>query len=158
MNRLISALILMALSAPVILTAADDDLAVVVNKSRTTDNLTKAQLRKILLGEQLTWPGGKEITVLLRTPGQPEREGVLRSVCSMSEDDFNRYLIHANFVGGSGSPPKSLGSGIAVRQLVISIPGAIGFLRLADVNDAVKVVSVDGVAPGSDGYKVKAGR
>jgi hypothetical protein len=76
----------------------------------------------------------------------------------MSEDDFNRYLIHANFVGGSGSPPKSLGSGIAVRQLVISIPGAIGFLRLADVNDAVKVVSVDGVAPGSDGYKVKAGR
>jgi hypothetical protein len=40
----------------------------------------------------------------------------------------------------------------------MSIPGAIGFVRVADVNDSVKVVTMDGVAAGSAGYKMKAGK
>ena len=66
--------------------------------------------------------------------------------------------MHANFNGESGGAPKAMASGAAVRALVTSIPGAIGFLRVSDVNDSVKVISVDGVAAGSAGYKVKAGK
>lgn len=138
--------------------AADDDLAVVVNKSNPADNLTKAQLKKMILGEQTSWPGSKKVNVILRATGQPERDGVLRSVCGMSEDDFNQHWMHANLNGETASPPKSLGSAEAVRQLVASIPGAIGFLRVADVNASVKVISVDGAAAGSAGYKIKAGK
>src|SRR5882724_2464030 len=141
MTKLICTLCFIILSAPFAGLAADSDLAVVVNKSNAVDNLTKGQLRKIVLGEQSSWPGGKKVSVLLRTPGQPERDGVLHSVCGMSEDDFNQHLMHANFSGDSGGAPKALGSAVAVRQLVISVPGAIGFLRVADVNVSVKVVS-----------------
>jgi ABC-type phosphate transport system substrate-binding protein len=147
----------MTLSAAIAL-RADDDLVVVVNKSNAADSLTKVQLRKILLGEQKTWPGGAKVNVILRAPGQPERDGVLRSICGMSEEDFNQHLMHANFNGESGSPPKALGSGAGVRQLVVGIPGAIGFLRPADVNASVKAVSVDGVAAGEPGYIMKAGK
>lgn len=53
------------------LAAADDDLAVVVNKSNPVDNLTKAQLRKIILGDQASWPTGKRVIVVLRSPANP---------------------------------------------------------------------------------------
>jgi ABC-type phosphate transport system substrate-binding protein len=138
--------------------AADDDLAVVVNKGNTVDNLTKAQLRKILLGEQPSWPGGKKVSVVLRAPGQAEREGVLRSICGMSEDDFAAHLMHASFNGDAASPPKAMATGEAVRSLVGILPGGIGFLRTADVNESVRAVMVDGLAAGQDGYKIKSGK
>jgi ABC-type phosphate transport system substrate-binding protein len=157
MNRLIPFVALIALSSTLPASAADDDLALVVNKSNSVDNLTKAQLKKMILGEQTSWSAGK-VSVILRATGQPERTGVLRSVCGMSEDDFNQHWMHANLNGDSASPPKSLGSAEAVRQLVMSIPGALGFLRAADVNATVKVVTVDGLAAGAAGYKIKAGK
>lgn len=150
------ALVLIAVSP--VLQASDDDLAVIVNKGNPVGNLSKAQLRKLVLGEQDSWPGGKKVNVILRAPGQAEREGVLRSVCSMSEDDFNQHLMHANFGGDTGGAPKALGSAVAVRQLVMTLPGAVGFVRVADVTDAVRVVTVDGIAAGQPGYKLKAGK
>jgi phosphate transport system substrate-binding protein len=140
------------------LAVAADDLAVVVNKTNSVDNLTKAQLRKILLGEQATWPSGKKVTVILRGVGQAERTGVLRSICAMSEEEFTQHLMRAAFNGDSATPPKTAASGEAARTLVGTLPGGIGFLRMADVNDTVRAVSVDGVAAGQDGYKVKSGK
>jgi ABC-type phosphate transport system substrate-binding protein len=146
------------LIAPRHLRAGDEDLAVIVNKGNTVDNLTKAQLRRILLGEQESWPSGKKVRVILRSPGQPERDGVLRSICGLAEEAFTQHLMQANFSGESGAPPKSLGSGAAVRQLVVTLPGGIGFVRVSDLNDSVKAVTVDGVAAGQPGYKIKAGK
>jgi len=40
----------------------------------------------------------------------------------------------------------------------MSVPGGMGFLRAADVNDSVKAVTVDGIAAGAAGYKVKTGK
>jgi|HubBroStandDraft_6_1064221.scaffolds.fasta_scaffold232320_2 phosphate transport system substrate-binding protein len=158
MRRSICFLLSGLLLAPPVLKAADDDLAVVVNKTNPADNLTKAQLRKLILGEQDSWPGGKKVAVILRASGQPERVGVLRSICGMSEDEFEQHLLHANFNGETGGAPKALGSGVAVRQLVATLPGGIGFIRPEEVNDSVKVVTVDGVAAGQPGYKVKSGK
>ena len=136
--------------------AADADIAIVVNKANPSDNVTKAQLRKMLLGEQEKWSNGSKVSVLMRSAG-PERDGVLRAVCAMSPVEFEQHFVHANFGGETISTPKSLASAIAVRQLVASLPGAIGFLRLSDVNDSVKVVKLDGAGPGEPAYKLKAG-
>jgi ABC-type phosphate transport system substrate-binding protein len=138
--------------------AAEDDLAVVVNKGNPVDNLTKVQLRKILLGEQAAWSSGKKVSIVLRAPGQPERAGVLRSICGMSDDEFAQHLVHSSFNGDSGSPPKAVATGEAVRSLVGILPGGIGFLRVADVNDSVRTVTVDGLGAGQDGYKIKSGK
>ncbi len=138
--------------------AADDDLVVIVNKSNAIDNISKAQLRRLLLGEQDSWPGGKKVSVILRAPGQPERSGVLRTICGMTEDDFTQHLMHASFSGDSTGAPKALGTGTAVRQLVATLPGGIGFVHAAEVSDSVKVLTVDGAAAGHPGYKVKAGK
>jgi ABC-type phosphate transport system substrate-binding protein len=150
--------IFLFLVAPFGAKAADDDLVVIVNKANSAENLTKAQLRKLILGEQDSWSGGKKVSVILRAQGQLERAGVLRSICGMSEEEFTQHLMHANFNGETGGAPKALGSGVAVRQLVMTLPGGIGFVRPAEVNESVKVVTVDGVAAGQPGYKIKAGK
>lgn len=140
------------------LAAADDDLAVIVNKSNTVDNLTKSQLRKIVLGDQVKWPSGAKTIVILRAAGQPEREGVLHSVCGMGEDDLKLHLMQASFNGDPSSPPKTGATDEAILGMVASTPGAIAFVPAAAVNDTVRAVTVDGVAAGKDGYKIKSGK
>jgi phosphate transport system substrate-binding protein len=135
--------------------AADSDLAIIVNKANPAENVTKIQLRKLLLGEQEKWASGAKVGVLLRSSG-PERDGVLRFACGMSGLEFEQHFVHANLSGETVSMPKSLASAIAIRQLVASVPGAIGFVHLSDVNDSVKVLKLDGAAPGDAAYKLKA--
>ena len=147
-----------ALSVPFVTLAANNDLAVVVNKVNSTSNLTKSELRKLVLGEQESWPGGIKVTVALRSPGNPERVAVLRAVCRMSEDEYIQHAMHSDFVGETTNAPRIVSSAAAVRQLVASVPGAIGFLPLNEVNDSVKVVSVEGVAAGEPDYKIKVGQ
>jgi phosphate transport system substrate-binding protein len=148
--------VLLASIAPA--SGADDDVAVVVNKANAADDLTKAQLKKILLGEQTSWPGGKKVVIVLRPPGQPDRGTVLRVVCGMSEAEFNDHLMKANFGGDTGAAPKVAQSPLAVRQLVMTTPGAIAFLRVSEINDTVKQVKVDGAAAGSADYIIKSGK
>lgn len=157
MRKLIYAYIAAALSVPFITLAASNDLAVVVNKSNATSNLTKSEVRKLVLGEQESWPGGVKVTVTLRNPGNPERAAVLRVVCRMSEDDYIQHSMHSDFTGESTNAPKIVASDAAILQIVASVPGAIGFLPLNEVNDSVKVVRVEGVAAGEPDYKIKVG-
>jgi phosphate transport system substrate-binding protein len=158
MRRLISICIAAALSVPFVTAATGNDLAVVVNKSNSISNLTKSELRKLVLGEQESWPGGVKVTVTLRSPGNPERAAVLRVVCRMSEDDYVQHSMHSDFVGETTNAPKIVSSAAAVRQMVASVPGAIGFLPLNEVDGSVKVVSVEGVSAGEPDYKIKVGQ
>jgi phosphate transport system substrate-binding protein len=138
--------------------AADDDVAVLVNKTNAAENLTKAELKKILLGEQTSWPGGKKVVVVLRPPGQADRVAVLKAICGMTEAEFNDHLMKANFEGATGGAPKIAQSPLSVRQLVMTTPGAIAFLRVSEVNDTVKPIHVDGVAAGAADYIIKSGK
>jgi hypothetical protein len=76
----------------------------------------------------------------------------------MSEDEYIQHSMHADFVGESSNAPKIVSSAAAVRQMVSTVPGAIGFLPLSEVNDTVKVVSVEGVSAGEPDYKLKVGQ
>ena len=158
MKKLVWIVALAVLMASSVVSAADEDLAVVVNKSNSASNLTKSQLRKLVLGEQSSWPGGAKVAVVLRPSGTPERDAILKSICRMSEDGYEQHVMHANFSGDSAAAAKIVTSAAAVRQFVGSTAGAIGFLRLADVNDSVKVIGVDGAMPGQSEYKIKAAK
>ena len=141
--------------------AAADDVAVIVNRSNPVMALTIVQLRAILLGAGAKWTGGTTITVVMTPAGQPERSGILRIVCGMSETDFNLHFIHGwrnadgSVNSGSGEHPKVFGTGPQVRQSVATTPGAVGFIKASEVDDSVKVVTVDGSNPGQPAYKLK---
>jgi ABC-type phosphate transport system substrate-binding protein len=131
-----------------------DDVAIIVNKSNPVVGLSMTQVRKIVLAEDLKWPGGGRITVWMTTPGLPERARTLKVVCGMSETDYTLHFMHASFNGEAGDPPRTAGSSAQVRQAIASGANSVGFIRASEVNDTVKVIALDGVLPGQPGYKL----
>ena len=130
----------------------EEVLAVVVHKSNPIENLSLEDLRRLCLAEQKHWDNGRKITVALREPGQPEREAVLRAVFRMKENEFTRYFLQSAFVGDVGTAPKELATTVGVRRFIFNVPGAIGFVRASELDDSVKLVRVNGLAPGEEGY------
>jgi ABC-type phosphate transport system substrate-binding protein len=131
-----------------------DAVAIIVAKKCTLGNVSQADLTRIFRGEKPRDPDGNKLVVLMRERGAPERAAILREIYRMSEQDYQTYFLQATFTGAVQSAPKKLNSASAVRQFVADNPGAIGYVRLKDVDDTVKIIKIDGKAPGDDGYKL----
>jgi len=137
------------------LPAYQDDLAIIVNKSNPTEALTLAELRNVFLAERSRWPNGRKITITMLDSGNPERDAVLRTIYRMREADFNRNFLHARFTGETTEEPKLLASPNNMVRFVFNAPGAIGYVRASNLDSSVKVLRIDGLAPGEPGYKIK---
>lgn len=135
---------------------ASSDLAIIVNKSNPVDNISLDNLRKLFLAEQKYWPNGRRVTLVMREPGQAERATVLRQLYRMSNHDYGQYFMHAEFTGEGQGVPKSLASAGGVLKFVYNVPGAIGYVRTDEVDGSIKVVRVDGRAPGEPGYRLSS--
>ena len=136
-------------------TSPEQNLAIVVNLSNPTDELSFQELRSIFLGERSHWPNGRRITLVMMEPGQPERKAILRSIYRMSENDFNRHFLQGLFTGEVFVSPKTLATPVGVRKFIFNVPGAIGYVRAADVDNTVKVVRIDGRLPGDKDYSLR---
>ncbi|MGB7844891.1 MAG: hypothetical protein WBL63_04695 [Candidatus Acidiferrum sp.] len=139
---------------PAQLGAPTEPLAIVVNRSNTVDNLTTLELRRVFLGGRSHWPNGRRITLVMREPGELERKTILRDVCQMNETELKNHFIHGLFTGEILVSPKILATPAGVRKFVFNVPGAIGYLRISDVDATVKILRVDELLPEDKGYKL----
>ncbi len=142
-------------SVPAAASGAEQSLAIIVNQSNPVENFSMAELRKIFLGERSHWPNGRRITLVMMDPAQPERKVILREVYGMNEKDLNQHFIQGVFTGAVFVSPKTLGTPSEVLRFVFNVPGAIGYLRAADVDSSVKVLRVDGRLPDDKDYKLR---
>ncbi len=133
---------------------ATGDLAVIVNKTNAVQKLSSRDLRSIFLGEKDNWSDGTKIFAVSLPVERPETRAVLRKICGMSESDFTRFFLMMNFQGKSVSPPRMVRTSSAVRAFVASTPGAVGVIRVQDVDPTVRVMYLDGIGPGAPGYKL----
>lgn len=134
--------------------AASEPLVIVVNRSNPVDDVSFSELRKIFLGTRSHWSNGRRITLVMREPGDPERVAILRDVCGMSEDQLKNHFLHGLFTGEILVSPKILSSATGVRKFIFNVPGAIGYLRVGDVDPTVKVLRIDELLPEDKGYKL----
>jgi ABC-type phosphate transport system substrate-binding protein len=119
-------------------------LIVIVNRENPENEISIADLRRMLLGDTTRWADGRKVTIALREPRQPERDAVLRLVCRMSDDDFSRYLLHAAYRGELHAGPKILDTANGVRRFVFNVPGAIGFIRADELDASIKPIRIVG--------------
>jgi hypothetical protein len=134
--------------------ASEQNLAVVVNLSNPVQNLSMPELRRIFLGGRSHWPNGRRITLVMMEPGQPERAVVLRDICQMHETDFNNHFLHGVFTGEVLVSPKTLATPVGMRKFVFNVPGAIGYLRVSDLDPSVKAIRIDERGPEDKGYRL----
>jgi ABC-type phosphate transport system substrate-binding protein len=123
-----------------IVSAAVEEVNIVVNKSNTIGSLSREEVRRIFMGEKSSWPGGKRIIVLMLAPDQEERAFILREVYRMNESDYTKYFLQAAFAGRVEEAPKELPSAIQMKARLAANPAAIGYLKKEDMDDSVKVV------------------
>jgi hypothetical protein len=62
--------------------------------------------------------------------------------------------MQAVFTGKDVVQPQEVSSAAALKQLVGRTPGGIGCIFGSQADDTVKILKVDGVAPGEPGYKL----
>jgi ABC-type phosphate transport system substrate-binding protein len=137
------------------LAGAENDIAVVVRPDTPADNLSLAEIRKLLLGERQFWTSNLRVTLLIRAPAARERDVVLRTIYQMSEAQFRQYWITKIFRAEASSGPKIVYSNEMAAELVQSIPGSVAFVDAGQAPKGLKILKIDGKLPGEKGYPLR---
>ena len=121
---------------PVAHVVALDGLPILVHPSNPVKNLTVAQVKQIYTGQITNWKqvGGPDLGIVR----------VSRDTNSGTYECFNELVMNKEKISDSA---EYVGSNGAIRQRVQSTPAAIGYAGLAFVDDTVKALSVNGIAP-----------
>jgi|SRR5579871_5158038 len=127
-------------------------VAIVVRPDLPIDNLSFAELRRVMLGDRQFWSSNLKVTLLVRAPGAHEREVVLKKIYQMSEAQFRQYWIAKVFRAEAASAPRIVYSNEMASELVAGIPGAIAFVDASQVAKDLKVLKIDGHLAGQPGY------
>jgi hypothetical protein len=131
------------------------DIAIIVRQDVPVDNVTFAELRKLLLGDRQFWSSNLRVTLLVRAPGAREREVVLKTVYQMSEAQFRQYWIAKVFRAEAASGPRVVYSNEMAAELTSAVPGAVAFVEATQVPKGLKVVKVNGKLPGDKEYPLR---
>lgn len=135
-----------------------DPVAIIVNKQNALGDLSLKDLKAIFRADRRSWSkdagelSGKDVSLVLRSSDSPEQKLVLDKVYGMTAEQLERYWVEVIYQGRlSSSPTTKASAGQAVRA-VSRDPAAISFVLLKDVTGDVKVLSVEGKAPGAEKY------
>jgi ABC-type phosphate transport system substrate-binding protein len=142
-------------SMPAAVRAQGPDIAVIVHPDVPVDNVTIAELRRILLGDREFWASGMRVMLFLRAPVARERDVAIKDVCRMTEAQFRQHWIAKVFRADTPSGPRIVYSAQMAIDQVSRTPGAITFVEAASVGKGVKVLKIEGKAPGQPGYRVR---
>ena len=118
-----------------------DGIAVVTDTANTATNLTTQQLKEIYTGKITNWSevGGADQNIVV----------IGRESGSGTRDAFEEILDIAD----QCQLAQTLNETGAVAAAVQSTPGAIGYISLDALNDKVKALQLDGVAPSEETVK-----
>lgn len=120
---------------------AYDGIAIIVNPNNPIRDIDAETIAKIYIGEIKNWKevGGNDAEIVLigREAGSGTRDGFEDITGTKDKCNYRQELTSAG----------------DVITTVVSNPGAIGYASLASVKETVRVLNVDGVAPGEETIK-----
>ena len=134
---------------------AENDIAIVVRQDVPVDNLSFAELRRLMLGDRQFWTSNLRVTLLVRAPGARERDVVLKTIYQMSEAQFRQYWIAKVFRAEAASGPRIVYSSEMATELASAMPGAVAFVEAPLVPKGLKVLKINGLLPGDKGYPLR---
>ncbi len=116
------------------------EMAIVAHPDVPVADLTRAELRRILLGDREFWSPGLRITLFIRAPIALERDVAIKDVCEMTEAQFRQHWIAKVFRAETPSGPKIVYSPEMALEQVSRTPGAITVVPVSQVTSRVKIL------------------
>lgn len=141
--------------APQARPAESDPIAIVVRPDLPVDDLSFAELRRVMLGDRQYWSSSLRITLLVRAPGSRERDVVLKTIYQMTEAQFRQYWIAKVFRAEAPSGPRIVYSSDMAAEMALAIPGAVTFVDATQVPSGLKVLKINGRLPRETGYPLR---
>jgi len=117
-----------------------EEFAVIVNSGNETGTVSKAQLKRIFLG-QIKELNGVQLVPINLPPDSDLGNQFLTDVTGKSGEEYKEYWV-AQQVKGLGSAPMIQKTSMIVKTMVAQIPGAIAYIPKADVDGTVKELTV----------------
>jgi ABC-type phosphate transport system substrate-binding protein len=125
-------------------------LAVIVDKTNTTVELSLVDLVKIFKGESSRWPDGKAVTVILRDLSTPEMQTAMQKIYKMQPEEVKSLIAARKGTIIIAHSEEEL------LKLVAGTPGAIGLVDVYSINNRVSVLKIEGKLPLQPGYVLKS--
>ena len=147
-------ILLLAPAAP-LTEARAADVAIIVSRDNPVDELQWKELVKIFRLEKPYWDHHERVYLVLRETGSPEKSVVLDKIYRTSDAGLKRLWLGKINREEMIEFPRVLNSNEAVIRFVSQVPSAIGFVDASSADDRVKIVRIDGLLPGSDGYPLR---
>ena len=127
---------------PVAHALAMDALCVIVNPSNNVGELKIEQIRDIYLGKIKNWKelGGTDMPIVV----------ISRDTSSGTYESFDHFVMSKQKMGGG---VEYVNSNPQAHARVKSTAGAIGYVGLGFIDDAVKALKVNGITPSNETAK-----
>ena len=130
-------------------------LALIVNKTNTTEGLSMAQLRRLMLGDLRNWPDKKKVSLITPNPQSTAFKCALAAVVRMSDSEYHRFIASMGFRGEEPLDLYSADSGAAAAKMVAASPGRVAIVEagaIPAISSSVRVLRINGKEPGESGY------
>jgi len=123
------------------------EVAVIVNKESSQNNISINDLARIYQGKKTSWSDGSSLMAINHPTDSPIRKIFYKGV-------LNAEPTAQFFQTNNPIPFKTLvqQSGLAVKRLVSKMPNAIGYIAAEELDDSVKAVSIDNLVLKSKDY------
>jgi len=155
-SLLVIALLSALAFAPPAAPQAREDYCVVVSPDVSITDMTMEELRRIFQFEQRFWRGGGRITVLFSETSLESGSFVLDTLYGSDYPGLKLLILEKLYRGEMELAPKVVASDGSVLDFVESGHGLIAIVTRDSVGDnGVKVLTVDGQRPGSEGYPLR---
>jgi ABC-type phosphate transport system substrate-binding protein len=117
---------------------------VIVNKANPVKTLSLLELRRIFMKQTRMWPHAESMVPVDWDATSPHREEFSRLVLERSVREMGDYWVQQGVTQGL-TPPSTQRSTRAMLRFVASVPGAIGYVPAAEVDDTVVTVKITGL-------------
>jgi ABC-type phosphate transport system substrate-binding protein len=117
---------------------------VVVNKANPVKTLSVLELRRIFMKQTRMWSHAESMVPVDWDATSPHREEFSRLVLGRTVREMGDYWVQQGVTQGL-TPPSTQRSTRAMLRFVASVPGAIGYVPAAEVDDTVVAVKITGL-------------
>lgn len=114
------------------------EFVIIVNPSNGASKISKAELKRVFNGRMKSWSGGKVVPIN-QMYTSPLTGNFIKASTGMSVDEYKTYWVQQQ-IKGKGTQPMLQKSDTAVKLMVSSIPGAIGYITKGSEDATVKVI------------------
>jgi len=130
------------------------EFIVIVHPKNQINDIPMYALRAIFLKQKQNWPDGTPIIVINFKARSRPRAAFDYLVSRMLPDEVAAYWVDRR-IRGKGSPPRSLNSSRLIQRIVARHPGVISYVPADELTETVKILKVDGQAPGTGRYPLR---